>query len=47
MSNSAFITMIIVQVTVTVITGYFFYKVLTTPARPEPDSYAENDNDPR
>lgn len=47
MSNSAFITMIIVQVTVTIITGYFFYKVLTTPPRPEPDSYAENDDDPR
>jgi hypothetical protein len=47
MSNSAFITMIIVQVTVTIITGYFFYKVLTTPPRPEPDSYSENDDDPR
>jgi hypothetical protein len=46
MSNSAFITMIIVQVTVTIITGYFFYKVLTTPPRQEPDSYSENDDDP-
>ncbi len=47
MSNSAFITMILVQVTVTIITGYFFYKVLTIPPRPEPDSYSENDEDPR
>ncbi len=47
MSNSAFITMMVVQILVTVITGYFFYKVLTTPARPEPDSYSENDEEPR
>jgi len=45
MSNSAFITMIVVQVTVTIITGYFFYKVLTTPPRPESDSYSENDDE--
>jgi hypothetical protein len=47
MSNSAFITMIVVQVTVTIITGYFFYKVLTTPPRQEPDSYSENDDELR
>lgn len=47
MSNSAFITMIVVQVTVTIITGYFFYKVLTIPPRAEPDSYSENDDESR
>jgi len=47
MSNSALILMIIVQVSVTLITGYFFYRVLVTPPKPEPDSYSENDDDPR
>ncbi len=39
--------MVLVQTTVTIITGYFFYKVLTTPPKPEPDSYSENDDEPR
>lgn len=26
-------------------TLYFFYKVLTTPPRPEPDSFSENDDE--
>jgi hypothetical protein len=47
MSNSALILMIVVQVSVTLITGYFFYRVLVTPPKPEPDSYSENDDDPR
>lgn len=47
MGTSALITMIVVQVTVTAITGYFFYKVLTTPPKPEPDSFSENDDEPR
>ncbi|MHB1147437.1 MAG: hypothetical protein ACYC01_07575 [Lutibacter sp.] len=29
---------------VTIITLYFFYKVLTTPPKEEPDSYSENDD---
>lgn len=41
MSTSALITMISVQVSVTVITAYFFWKVLRTPQKPEPDSYEE------
>lgn len=32
---------------VTVITVYFFVRVLRTPPRPEPDSYKENDDEPR
>lgn len=31
---------------VTAITGYFFYKVLTAPKRPEPDSFEDNDDEP-
>ncbi|CAG0974668.1 MAG: hypothetical protein HND27_09095 [Bacteroidetes bacterium] len=47
MSTSAIIMMLLVQGTVTAITGYLFYKVLTTKPKPEPDSYIENDSDPR
>jgi len=47
MSNSALIMMIVVQVSVTIITGYFFYKVLVTPPKSEPDSYTENDDEER
>ena len=41
MTTSALITMIVVQVSVTLITAYFFRKVLKTPPKPEPDSYEE------
>jgi hypothetical protein len=41
MTTSALITMVLVQATVTVITAYFFWKVLKTPPKPEPDSYEE------
>ena len=47
MSTSALILMVSVQLTVTIVTGYFFYKVLKSPPKPEPDSYSENDDDPR
>lgn len=47
MSTSALITMVTVQVLVTLITGYFFYKVLVTPPNAEPDSFSENDDDSR
>jgi hypothetical protein len=46
MTNSALILMIVVQLSVAFITGYFFYKVLRTPPRQEPDSYSENDDIP-
>lgn len=35
--------MVLVQVTVTLITGYFFIKVLRAPKKPEPDSFEDND----
>lgn len=41
MSVSAIITMLLVQVSVTLITGYFFLKVLRSPPKPEEDSYTE------
>ncbi len=47
MSAAALITMILVQVSVTIITAYFFIKVLRMPPKPEPDSYADNDDEPR
>jgi hypothetical protein len=43
MSTSALVLMIVVQSTFTIVTGYFFYKVLTAPKRDEPDSYSDND----
>lgn len=45
MSTSALILMISVWVTVTSITGFFFYKVLTIKPNAEPDSFSENDDD--
>ncbi|MGB0177587.1 MAG: hypothetical protein ACPF9D_10505 [Owenweeksia sp.] len=47
MNTSALILMVIVQATVTAFTIYFFVKVLRTPPEPEPDSYDENDDEPR
>ena len=47
MTTSALILMISVQVMVTAITGYFFWKVLKTPPNPESDSFSENDDEPR
>ena len=45
MSTSALLLMISVWVTVTSITGFFFYKVLTIKPTAEPDSFSENDDD--
>lgn len=44
MKTAALITMILTLGIVTIITLYFFYKVLTTPPKEEPDSYSENDD---
>ncbi len=38
--------MVSVQLSVTIITIYFFIKVLRAPKRAEPDSYVENDDEP-
>ncbi|HKJ44334.1 MAG TPA: hypothetical protein VJ991_00780 [Balneolales bacterium] len=40
MNATALTLMIVVQVSVTGITGYFFWRVLKSP--PEPDSYTED-----
>ncbi|MBK7944252.1 MAG: hypothetical protein IPJ85_02600 [Flavobacteriales bacterium] len=47
MNTEALTLMLVAVCTVTAITGYFFYRVLTTPPKSEPDSYAENDEEPR
>ena len=43
MNTSALILMLSSVITVTGFTLYFFYRVLTTPPKSEPDSYFEND----
>jgi hypothetical protein len=45
MNTEALILMIAAEGIITVVTVYFFYKVLTVPPKPEPDSYSENDDD--
>ena len=47
MNTSALITMILAQGLVIGAALYLFYKVLTTPPKAEPDSYSENDDEPR
>ena len=45
MKTSALITMLSAVGTVTAVTGYFFYLVLSTPPKQEPDSYEDNDDE--
>lgn len=47
MNALALTVMLFTMISVTVVTTYFFIKVLNTPPKPEPDSYSENDNEPR
>jgi hypothetical protein len=47
MTTSALIMIILTQGTVLGATIYFFRKVLKTPTKSEPDSFSENDNEPR
>jgi hypothetical protein len=47
MNTLPLIMMVSTITIITVITGYFFYKVLTTKPKAEPDSYSENDDVPR
>jgi len=47
MNSIALIMMISTVGVVTLITGYFFWRVLTTPPKAEPDSYEDNDEEPR
>ena len=43
MKTEALTLMIIAEVLITAFTIYFFYRVLFTKPKPEPDSYSEND----
>jgi len=45
MNTTALILMVTTMLLVTVITAYFFWKVLTIPARPEPDSFTDNNDE--
>jgi hypothetical protein len=45
MNTSALVLMLASVITVTGFTLYFFFRVLTTPPKPEPDSFSENDAD--
>lgn len=47
MSTIALTFMLVTYFVVTGFTTYFFWKVLKTPSKPEPDSFSENDNEPR
>jgi hypothetical protein len=47
MNSSALFLMITVQVIVTILTGWFFYKVLVSKPKEEPDSFSENDDQMR
>jgi len=44
MSTGALTMMLVTEITITLITGYFFYKVLTMKKNEEEDSYTENDD---
>lgn len=44
MNTSALFLMITVQAIVTFLTIWFFYRVLVSKPKPEPDSYSENDD---
>ena len=45
MNTIALMMMLITEVIITVITFYFFWKVLKTPSGKESDSYSENKQD--
>lgn len=44
MNSLAIVVMVSAMGSVTAATIYFFYKVLTAPPKPEPDSYSDNDD---
>lgn len=47
MNTLPLIMMITVESVITFLTIFFFYKVLTTKPKPEPDSYTKNDEKKR
>ncbi|MFD2891657.1 hypothetical protein ACFS5J_06485 [Flavobacterium chuncheonense] len=44
MNTEALITMLVTQGIVISFAVYFFFRVLTTPPKQEPDSFSENDD---
>jgi len=44
MNTSALVVMLATILLVTGLTIYFFYQVLNTPSKPEPDSFRDNDD---
>lgn len=44
MTTGAWLMMLVWCGSVTLVTGYFLYRVLTTKKKREPDSYSGNDN---
>lgn len=47
MNSTALTMMLVTEIAVTCITVYFFYRVLKTPPKSEPDSYEDNDDEKR
>jgi len=47
MNTGALIMMLVTVTAITIVTAYFFYRVLTSKPKQEPDSYSENDDVPR
>jgi hypothetical protein len=46
MNTSALVVMLTTLLSVTGLMLYFFWRVINTPPRPEPDSFLDNDDDP-
>jgi hypothetical protein len=47
MNSLALTVLLFTMISITVVTIYFFVRVLKTPPKPEPDSYSKNDDKPR
>lgn len=45
MNTTALIMMVVTLTVIASITGFFFWKVLTMPSKPEEDSYSDNDEE--
>ncbi len=45
MNTPALIMLLSSQILITAFVVYFFWKVLNTPKKPEPDSFTENDSE--
>lgn len=47
MNSTALTMMLVTEIAVTLITIYYFVKVLRTPPKQEPDSFTDNDDEKR